>query len=85
MEIHCYHRQGEGLGDVSTESAYTDPELHDWLIWAEENGSSFLRAIAEAALAADLKNYNVLRPTLLKLKQDDSQFPNSSVVVDHDV
>jgi len=26
-------------------SACTDNELHDWLVWARENGSSFLRAI----------------------------------------
>ena len=51
-------------------SAYTDPELHDWLIWAEENGSSFLRAVAEAALFADLKNYALLCPILLELKKE---------------
>ena len=30
---------------------------------------SFLRTIAEAAFTADLKNYNFLRPALLKLKE----------------
>jgi hypothetical protein len=50
-------------------SAYTDEELHDWLRWASEHGSSFLRATAEAALLADLKNYNLLRPVLLELKK----------------
>jgi hypothetical protein len=43
-------------------SVYDDVELHDWLRWAEENGPSFLRTIAEAAFAADLKNYNLIRP-----------------------
>jgi hypothetical protein len=50
-------------------SVYDDVELHDWLRWAEENGPSFLRTIAEAAFAADLKNYNLIRPALLKLKE----------------
>ena len=45
-------------------------ELHDWLRWAEENGSSFLRTTAEAALLADLKHYNLLRPVLLELKKE---------------
>ena len=35
----------------------------------EENGTSFLRRIAEAAFTADLKNHNLLRPALLKLKE----------------
>jgi hypothetical protein len=26
---------------VTTESAYTDPELHDWLIWAEKTVAAF--------------------------------------------
>ena len=51
-------------------SAYTDTELHDWLRWAEENGCGFLRVTAEAALIADLKHYNLLRPALLELKQE---------------
>ena len=40
------------------------------LRWAEENGSSFLKATAEAALIADLKHYNLLRPVLLELKKE---------------
>ena len=54
---------------MSAESAYTDPELHDWLIWAEANGTSFLQAIAEAAFVSDLKHYVLLRPTLVKLRE----------------
>jgi len=49
-------------------SAFTDEELHEWLIWADEKGSSFLRVISEAAFVADSRNYNLLRPVLLKLK-----------------
>lgn len=53
-------------------SAYTDPELRDWLVWAEEHGSSFMRALATAALVADLKAYKLLRPVLLKLREKES-------------
>jgi len=66
-------------------SAYTDPELHDWLIWAEENGSNFLRVIAEAAFVSDLKHYALLRPILLKLKADESRSATSSTVVDREL
>ena len=55
-------------------SAYTDRELHSWLVLACDNGSDFLQAIAQAALLADLKHYNLLRPVLLELKR---QWPNS--------
>lgn len=51
----------------------TDVELHDWLRWAEENVSSFLRTMAEAALIADLPHYNLLRPVLLELKKGRPQ------------
>ena len=47
-----------------------DVELHDWIRWAEENGSSFLKATAGAALIADLRHYNLLRPLLLELKKE---------------
>jgi hypothetical protein len=48
----------------------TDVELHGWLRWAEENGSTFLKATAEAGLLADLPHYNLLRPLLLELKKE---------------
>ena len=63
----------------------TDVELHGWLRWAEENGSSFLKTTAGAALIADRKHYNLLRPVLLKLKEDESRSATSSVVVDHEL
>lgn len=52
---------------MSAHSANTYDELHDW---AEENGSGFLQAIAEAAFAANVRDYNLLRPMLLKLKEN---------------
>ena len=56
--------------DVTIHSAFTDVELHDWLRWAEENGSSFPKATADAGFIADLKHYNLLRPVLLELKKE---------------
>ena len=52
-------------------SANTDPDLRDWLRWASESGEapSFVRAVGEAAFLADLENYSLLRPLLLRLKQ----------------
>jgi hypothetical protein len=55
--------------NVELHSASTDNELHDWLIWAREQGTSFLQAIAEAAFLSDLKHYRLLRPILLNLKK----------------
>lgn len=51
-------------------SPATDGELHDWLIWADEHGSCFLRAVVQAALIADLKHYSLLRPVLLELRKE---------------
>ena len=45
-------------------SVYEDVELYDWLVWADEHGTIFLQAIAEAAFTADLNDYNLLRPCL---------------------
>ena len=53
-------------------SPATDENVHDWLRWGEENGSSFLKPTAEAALIANLKHYNLLRPALLELEEDVS-------------
>jgi hypothetical protein len=36
----------------------------------QQNGSRFLKTTAEAALIADLKHYNLLRPVLLKLRKE---------------
>ncbi len=49
-------------------SVREDVELLPWLRWAEQNGTSFLRTIAEAAFLADLKHYHLLRPVLITLK-----------------
>ena len=61
--------------NVEPHSASTDNELHDWLVWADEHGTSFLHAIAEAAFASDLKHYRLLRPVLLNLKK---MYPENS-------
>lgn len=52
-------------------SAATDPDLTEWLRWASESGEvpSFVQALVEAAFLADLWNYALLRPALLKLKR----------------
>ena len=67
---------------VNMDSASTDPELHDWLVLAEEHGSNFIRALAEAALVADLKHYTLLRPGLLKVKEDETRHTTSSTALD---
>jgi hypothetical protein len=54
---------------VEPHSASTDEELNDWLVWADEHGTSFLHAMAEAAFLSDLKHYRLLRPVLLNLKK----------------
>jgi hypothetical protein len=61
--------------NVEPHSATTDNELHDWLIWAREHGTSFLHAVAEAAFLSDLKHYRLLRPVLLNLKK---MYPENS-------
>ena len=52
-------------------SAHTDPELHRWLPWASEWGSTpmFVRTVADAALMACNPDYLLLWPTLLELKR----------------
>lgn len=61
-------------GNVEPRSASADNELHEWLIWAREHGTSFLHAIAEAAFLSDLKHYRMLRPVLLNLRK---MYPNA--------
>lgn len=61
-------------------SAYTDDDLTGWLRAVSENGSGFLRTIAEAAFIADLPHYAILRPALMKLKEFESLRGNSSVL-----
>jgi hypothetical protein len=66
--LGCYIVVG-GQGTIVMSPPATDEELHDWLRWAEENGTSFPRKLAEAAFWADLKEYALLRPVLLGLKE----------------
>jgi hypothetical protein len=53
-------------------SAATDPDLADWLRWADESHEvpMFVRKVAEAATIADLPHYVLLRPVLLELKRE---------------
>ena len=53
-------------------SPYTDPDLREWLYWASESHKSpmFVRTIAGAAFLADLPHYELLRPVLIKLKEE---------------
>ena len=57
--------------DPEPSSAYTDPELRDWLRWASEGGKvpSFVRTVAGAALIACSPDYVLLRPVLIDLKR----------------
>jgi hypothetical protein len=71
LPINGYYIRAMARDSKTTpRSTYTDTELHDWLRWADEHGSSFLRAIAEAAFVADLKHYSLLRPVLLELMKE---------------
>ena len=49
---------------------YDDVELLGWLRWAEEQGTSFLRKLAEAAMIADIPHYRQLRPVLIAMKKE---------------
>ncbi len=52
--------------------ATNDPEMSTWILNAVNprwNAGSFVRAIAEAAIAADNENYALLRPGLLELRR----------------
>jgi hypothetical protein len=53
------------------DSAGTDPELHAWLRWASEWGTTpmFVSKVAYAACLACLPDFEMLRPVLLELKR----------------
>jgi hypothetical protein len=61
-------------------NAHTDDELNGWLLMIlngdRERGiapaGDFLKSLAQAALRADMFNYEILRPALLQLK---SKYP----------
>jgi hypothetical protein len=51
-------------------TAFDDDELSDWLMECIEDGSqNFLCALAEAAVAANVEEYVVIRPALLALRR----------------
>jgi hypothetical protein len=62
-------------------SASTDKELHAWLVWADENGDSFLQLITQAATVADIRHYLLLRPVSIELKR---MYPENSWVLPSD-
>jgi len=59
------------------DSPHTDPELHDWLRWAAEDGNTpaYVRPVAEAALIACLPDYELLRPVLVELMRQHPEPP----------
>jgi hypothetical protein len=62
---------------VPMDSAFTDPELRDWLRWASESGNTpvFMRTVAEAAVIACTPDYELLWPVLVELKR---RYPETS-------
>ena len=58
-------------------NAHTDPELNSWLLTILNGdperriapAGDFLKSLAHAALRADIDNYAILRPALLKMKR----------------
>jgi len=51
-------------------SVYDDVELLDRLRWAEENGTTLLRKLAEAAMTAAMPHYLLLRPVLIARRRN---------------
>jgi len=66
LPINDYYIRAMIEGPEVRPCSAPDTELHDWLCWAKENGSSFLKMTAETALIADLRHYNLLRPCIAK-------------------
>ena len=63
-----------------------DPELLGWLRWASSGGHvpSFVRTLAEAALCACGREYEMLRPVLLELKRRHPQIPFTPAYIVND-
>jgi len=59
------------------DSASTDPELRGWLRWASEWGTTpmFVSKVADAASAACIPDYELLRPVLLELMRQHPEPP----------
>ena len=66
------------------DSAYTDPELRDWLRWASEWGNTplFVRTVAEAARMASIPDYLLLRPVLVEMKRQHPEPPPGPAAID---
>jgi hypothetical protein len=51
--------------------ALDDPELNSWLLELIADPSpSFLSALAEAVLTANLEDYAIVRPCLIRLREN---------------
>jgi hypothetical protein len=59
------------------DSASTDHELRQWLRWASEWGTTpmFVSKVADAASAACIPDYELLRPVLLELLRQHPEPP----------
>ena len=42
----------------------------EWFRWAEEDGATFLRKLAEAAMNAHTPHHRLLRPILIAMKTE---------------
>lgn len=51
-----------------------NPEVRYWAVEAANHGGRFLQKIAGAALSADVNNYPILKPALLKLMNEYRQY-----------
>lgn len=60
-------------------TADDDPELRGWLRFQAENGNPFLRSLCASANGADVGEYQLLRPALVRFRSRYPE-PNSSVV-----
>jgi hypothetical protein len=58
--------------------AENDPELQEWLKHQVETGSGFVRSLAELATAANIHEFQVLRPALVTLRSHSPE-PGSSM------
>lgn len=59
-----------------------DPKLFAWILNAQRRGGGFVSTIAEAALAADWENYDILRPALLELQKKYPRYNEARALSD---
>lgn len=66
-------------GSKMLHTADDDPELRVWLRFQSENGNPFMRSLCASANAADVAEYQLLRPALVRFRSRHPE-PKSSVV-----